>query len=406
MKSIILAIFILSWQTLCTAQDIKSLVPIDITPLNFSKEMIANFNSPESWKKCDSIYQLDKVGGYTKKDQEILQYCEETRLSIWDIIGGGCSWYCGGGPREVSASSRLDSSTNINYEPENAHDLNYKTAWVEGIEGYGIGEYLEYTFDARSPRITNIIVCNGYVKSAKAWKENSRVKKLKLHFNNTPIAILNLEDSRSSQSFSIDTIGSPDRSQAFGSENKPDWKLKFEILEVYKGDKYDDVVISEIYFDGIDVHCLAKGTEILISKNETKSIEDLAIGDTVMSLDSQGNFVPDKVESLANPFHKDLIQISLRNGSNITCTTDHPLLSTNHSWVSYSPRKTMYAYQYSSIAQLSIGTKLITPTGEVEVEKIEIITGTQQTYTIVKLYSGNKFIANGIVVGTEELNYQ
>jgi len=30
--------------------------------------------------------------------------------------------------------------------------------------------------------------------------------------------------------------------------------MKFEILEVFKGDKYDDTAISEIYFDGIDVH--------------------------------------------------------------------------------------------------------------------------------------------------------
>jgi hypothetical protein len=32
------------------------------------------------------------------------------------------------------------------------------------------------------------------------------------------------------------------------------WSLKFEIMEVYPGDKYKDTVISDIYFDGIDVH--------------------------------------------------------------------------------------------------------------------------------------------------------
>jgi len=30
--------------------------------------------------------------------------------------------------------------------------------------------------------------------------------------------------------------------------------MKFEILEVYTGEKYADTAISEIYFDGIDVH--------------------------------------------------------------------------------------------------------------------------------------------------------
>lgn len=30
--------------------------------------------------------------------------------------------------------------------------------------------------------------------------------------------------------------------------------MKFKILDVYKGDKYDGTAITEIYFDGIDVH--------------------------------------------------------------------------------------------------------------------------------------------------------
>ena len=36
--------------------------------------------------------------------------------------------------------------------------------------------------------------------------------------------------------------------------NAPDWKLRFEILEVYPGSKFEDIAISELYFDGIDVH--------------------------------------------------------------------------------------------------------------------------------------------------------
>lgn len=37
-------------------------------------------------------------------------------------------------------------------------------------------------------------------------------------------------------------------------EGVPDWTVKFEIVEVYKGTKYNDTVISEIFFDGTDVH--------------------------------------------------------------------------------------------------------------------------------------------------------
>jgi hypothetical protein len=37
-------------------------------------------------------------------------------------------------------------------------------------------------------------------------------------------------------------------------ETAPAWSIKFEILEVYPGEKYQDAAITEIYFDGIDVH--------------------------------------------------------------------------------------------------------------------------------------------------------
>jgi hypothetical protein len=101
------------------------------------------------------------------------------------------------------------------------------------------------------------------VKSEALYKNNSRVKRLAVYENDKLIAILNLKDIRGKQSFSFDPIGNT-RTEKYSPETKSwrneidteagDWTLKFEILEVYKGDKYDDTVISEIYFDGIDVH--------------------------------------------------------------------------------------------------------------------------------------------------------
>ncbi len=75
-------------------------------------------------------------------EEEILKYCSEVREDIWDILGG-CSWYCGGGPESISASSHLRSEGSNSYLPENAHDLSYKNVWVEGVKGYGIGEHIK-----------------------------------------------------------------------------------------------------------------------------------------------------------------------------------------------------------------------------------------------------------------------
>jgi len=178
-------------------------------------------------------------------------YSEEG--SYWSIIEG-CSWYCGGDTDSLSATSSLENSRNITYSAENIHDLSYETAWVEGAEGYGFGESITYRFTPENPRITKIIIVNGYVKSEQIWQENSRVKKLKMYVNDEPFAILNLEDSRAEQTFTIEPLGTADRKDWKAMEALPKWTIRFEIVEVYMGDKYDDTAISEIYFDGIDVH--------------------------------------------------------------------------------------------------------------------------------------------------------
>ena len=166
--------------------------------------------------------------------------------TIYDIVGEGCSWYCGGGNDSVYASSSLDSIKGKSYSALEANDLQYNTAWVEGAKGNGVGEYLEYFFANKSARITEIIIANGYLKSEKAWNENNRVKKLKLSVNGRAYGMLNLQDARTSQTFKIGLLG----------HNMDGTKLvlKFEIMEVYSGTKYDDTAITEIYFDGIDVH--------------------------------------------------------------------------------------------------------------------------------------------------------
>jgi len=80
------------------------------------------------------------------------------------------------------------------------------------------------------------------VKSISDWQKNSRVKKLKMYINDEEFVYLNLKDIYAEQHFYIPEIG---------GDYQDDWKIKFEIMEVYKGNKYDDVVISEIFFEGV-----------------------------------------------------------------------------------------------------------------------------------------------------------
>ena len=221
-----------------TAQSqIKNFYPKKVVKPDLSAKREKDIN-----RQNELLQKKTPTASEQKELNILLEKYGEVVENAWDIIDGGCSWYCGGGNYKIKASSSLNDS----YKAKFANDLSYKTAWVEGKKDEGIGEYLEYYFKNDSPRITEIIISNGYMKSEETWKNNNRVKKLKLYVNGVPFGILNLKDSRTDQYFSVGTLGH--------NKNGTDLVLKFEILEVYKGSKYNDTAITEIYFDGIDAH--------------------------------------------------------------------------------------------------------------------------------------------------------
>jgi len=207
--------------------------------------------------KPASIHQMPKVS--LEEYQKSTDYLENSDLSeaelqrigdltvFTDLYAGFCSWYCGGEISDVRASSCLKPQGKFKYEAGNAHDFNHESVWVEGADGQGIGEWLEYEFPGRCPRITTVNILSGHVKNDKVWRANSRPKAIRMYYMGKPYAILDLEDSRTLQCFDVGVLGPHD-------EAAPAWTLRFELLEVYPGDKYADTVISELYFDGIDVH--------------------------------------------------------------------------------------------------------------------------------------------------------
>lgn len=255
MRHILFFLLSIFTMTIC-AQTIKEMEPILGYLVDKSPEgEIAFIKQREKcetvWRKVRSQQDFENL---STEDKKIYTNCPDDKDDYWDILGIGCSWYCGGGLDTASASSELKPFKGIKYSANYSHDLNYKTAWIEGVPGYGIGEYLLYSFPPENPRITKVIIVNGYVKSEKVWKENSRVKKLKMYIDGKAFAILNLADTRQEQTFSFDPIGNGDRKNWEKLKSKPWWTMKFEIMDVYQGDKYDETAITEIYFDGIDVH--------------------------------------------------------------------------------------------------------------------------------------------------------
>jgi len=166
------------------------------------------------------------------------KYGVNEAAGFWDVWRGARD--TGPGPNRVTASSFLPpDSANVDYKPDNLLG-GYRSAWVEGAKGYGIGEYVVFHFPSDSYRVTQVYIANGYISSSSMYQNNSRVKKLKMYVEDVPFAILNLEDIRREQIFTFEPIER--------AHYNP-WTIKFEIMDVYKGAQHDDTAITSIGFD-------------------------------------------------------------------------------------------------------------------------------------------------------------
>ena len=158
-------------------------------------------------------------------------------------------WHSGRIGKE-NASNTLEKTKVASYNISNVTDLNLKTAWIEGDDGYGIGTSIIFKIQSEgtnSPDIFNgiIEVFNGYCKTETIWKENSRVKEFKVYLNEKPICKIVLHDTWQLQKIDLSKL-----ILSYSNTNpkyvlKNGDELKFEIESVYPGDKYKDTAISE-----------------------------------------------------------------------------------------------------------------------------------------------------------------
>jgi len=158
-------------------------------------------------------------------------------LKDWSEESGFISSNCYQGVTLFEASSSLKPQGSNSYYIKNLNDYNHKTAWIEGKSDYGVGEY----FVVESSNLN--IIYNGYQKSKNSWKNNSRVKRFKIYKNGEPLCYLKLSDKMGAQHF---TLPLKNLSQQL-------FDFKFEIVDVYKGDRWNDVAITHIDYKNCEI---------------------------------------------------------------------------------------------------------------------------------------------------------
>jgi hypothetical protein len=300
--------------------------------------------------------------------------------------GGGPGFYnydCDQGVNPLNASSTLANQGKYNYKIKNINDDDPMTAWVEGKQDYGIGEY----FEIKAAGIN--VICNGYQASPKAWIENSRVKKFKVYKNKVALCFLELADEMGRLSFEL-----PDYREY--NRNKES-VYKFEIVEVYKGTKWKDVGISEI---NLGLCCVAESSTIKTSSDQV-IIANVNKGFTISTINtSTGELSNAEVLKVFKQRHLSLLKINCGT-KEIQLTYNHPLFIKNFGFSSinrYMEVKNLKNYE-DLINRIELGVWDESKNQIIfeKLKNIEIITGVFETITIGKLTRGNTFITNGFI---------
>lgn len=172
-------------------------------------------------------------------------------------------------------------------------------------------------------------------------------------------------------------------------------------IDVESTDTY--LISGSNHYNMIITHnplCFVAGTKITLSDNTTKNIEDIQIGDEVLTFNEKTNQQEiNKVLSLKQPIHNDLVTYTFTNGTTLTCTFDHPFYVNGLNLSSYKPNLTNQRYDLDTeINQIQIGDVVkTTDSGETKIESIvELDTNDTKTF-IFSVENNHNFYANDIL---------
>jgi hypothetical protein len=141
----------------------------------------------------------------------------------------------------VSSSSHLRTDRWGQYQAWMAVDGRASSAWVEGVRGSGVGEWIMLTFPG-TVEIHSVSLDVGYDSSASLFSKNNRIKRATLVFSNGDTLELGFADRRGTQTIPLVRAPGPNIQTAF---------VKIVIEEVYPGWKYDDTCLAEVAVHGV-----------------------------------------------------------------------------------------------------------------------------------------------------------
>ena len=169
---------------------------------------------------------------------------------------------------------------------------------------------------------------------------------------------------------------------------------------VYNLKKVEDN--HNFFANGILAHnrCFLAGTEVKLSNGDTKNIEDIIPGDSVISLNEDSLKKESGEVTEINSFKSEhIIKLTLADGNIIKSTDDHPYYVDGYKLASFDSDSTNADYDLpNDVIDLNAGDFVYNFEGDlIEIVSIEEIDGEYDTY-IITVDGNHNFYANSILV--------
>ncbi|MDR2900371.1 MAG: hypothetical protein LBV20_02465 [Treponema sp.] len=160
-----------------------------------------------------------------------------------DILSDESFIYPVNGVKATSYFTEILGGKEVKYTPDNLSDSDITNPWVEGVDGYGIGEVLHIGRYDNSRGIYHLLIMNGFFSpnQPELYLDNGRIKKVMMRGYDkegrlTYGGIKELEDTPNLQLL---------------TSVVPCVEFELEILEVYPGRRFEDTAVSGIFHDGL-----------------------------------------------------------------------------------------------------------------------------------------------------------
>jgi hypothetical protein len=162
----------------------------------------------------------------------MVQYSGNTNIYPFSRSKEGPAVYSIDNPHITTSSYFIQNGRS--YTGENVKKSAFDGPWVEGVDGYGHGEYIELDYSKTEGKEVNaIVISNGFVSynDPALYEKNNRLKRIVIEAEGTDLGTIDLADTPNLQTIRLGGYYS---------------KIKIRIISVYEGTDWDDTCVNMI----------------------------------------------------------------------------------------------------------------------------------------------------------------